>query len=149
MDPNNQMPSQGQPLIPPPMLTPVTAMPPISSPAGGTSFPFWYYPEGSKTVFAAKKGTVNVSRGLIVVYDEANQEVRRIAIGPDMQMKRSLAIVNIKFINGSKTSMWDKKYIFTFYNPKLNIISFWFMLFGASKAKAFVTACKQAAGIAS
>lgn len=130
-----------------PAPTPTFAAPAPAQPAGvGTQFPFWYFP--GRTTLTAKKGIATFYPGLLVVIDATtNQEVYRLTLTPDIKIKAFLGTSRITFLGGQKPSIFDKKYAFTFYNPKLLFfLSYLFIFMGSSTAKQFTAACKQAAG---
>jgi hypothetical protein len=113
-------------------------------------FTCWYAP--GATNLNAIKITITLYVGWLVATDaNTGTEVFRYTLTPDIRIKR-YAFTNevfIKYLNGQKHSVFSKsnrQYLFYFSNPRNRLISLWAVYFGGDKAKAFVQACRQAAG---
>jgi hypothetical protein len=142
-NPTQVDPTTGQMVAPPP----VESQPQQSMVTIG-QYVCWYFPEKSMTIFAARKATVELYQGLLLLRDaNTKQEVFRLPLGADLKLQTVFGGVKFDFVNGEKLGMFSKKYNFYFYNPKLYFLSYLFVFSGMGKAKAFAAACKQAAGL--
>lgn len=107
----------------------------------------YYFPEGKHTLFGAKKGMAYVYPGTLIISDATtNQEMKRWPL-QGTKVKNSFGMSKIKEVNGQKVSMRDSTAVFYFYNPLLIALSYWFMLAGNKKSKAFTEALKQAGAV--
>jgi hypothetical protein len=108
-------------------------------------FPFWYVP--GVTIFTSVKAIATVSPGQLVVTDATSgQELYRYNLTSDINISTFGGYAKIKFLNGNKIGSMDRKYQFFFYNPKMQLISVLFIFSRLAISKAFVEACKKAAG---
>ena len=146
MDPNTQTPQPIQDLPP-------VEQQPVQQPAQQAaaqplfSTQAWYSPpSGGRSIFSYKKSNVHVYPGWIVVTStDTNEEVYRIQLAPDLQMKKTMGQARIKLLGGRKIGGFEKGYVFIFYNPKLMLLSYWFAFAGNKSAQALVDAAQMAA----
>lgn len=148
MDPNTP---QVTPQNTAPQASPTTEQTPLPQAAPQASTQalyegkFWYFPEGVHTVFSAKSGKVQVVTGEMIVFDElTGQEVRRTPLNSQTVYKASLGMFRFKQINGQKVGAMDSSSMLYGYNPKLNLLSYWFMIFNRKGVKELAAAADRA-----
>lgn len=140
MQPNNDSTPSNQLTQAIPTPSPTGTLQPI------VSVQAWGFSRGGRSIFAIKKVNIFVYPGVLIGTDtETGQEFTRIALNQSMKVRNMLGCVAFTMVNGQKISAFARQYVFYFYDPRLILISYIFMLLATSKSTAMKNAVLQAA----